>query len=217
MSSNVPYIPALRFHWLTPLFDPVLRYLMQETRFKKALVQAAEILPDQKVLDLGCGTATLSILIKQSYPDVDVTGLDIDPAVLQIGRSKAEKVGVRLTLDKGSAYDLPYQNHSFDRVVSSLLFHHLTTQNKQKTMKEVYRVLRPGGSFWIVDFGRPQGPWARLISPIMARLEEASDNHKGQLLAMLSLAGFSEPTSPVRCATIFGTLYLYSGHKAEME
>src|SRR5512133_3899053 len=108
MSSNMTYIPAVRLHWLTPLFYPVLRYLMQETKFKKALVRAAQIQSGQQVLDLGCGTATLSILIKQAYPDVDVTALDIDPAVLRIGRAKAENAGIRLTLNEGSAYDLPY-------------------------------------------------------------------------------------------------------------
>lgn len=213
MKTDAAYIPALRFNVLTPVYDLVLRWGMREERFKRELIRQAQIQPGHVVLDLGCGTATLTVMLKQAHPDAAVTGLDGDPAVLQIGRAKAEKAGVQLTLDHGMAYDLPYPDGSFDRVISSLMFHHLTSQDKQQTMKEVYRVLHPGGSFWIVDFGRPHGFWSRIVSPMMARLEEVGDLHKGLLLTMLSLAGFKAVSSPVRFATIFGTLYVYSGKK----
>lgn len=215
MKTSSTYIPALRWNGLTPFYDLVLSWGMRERRFKRELIRQAQIQAGQHILDLGCGTGTLTVMLKQTHPDALVTGLDGDPAVLQIGQAKADTAGVQLTLDQGMAYDLPYQDGTFDRVVSSLMFHHLTTQDKQQTMKEVYRVLRPGGSFWVVDFGRPQGIWSRLISPVMARLEEAGDNHKGLLLIMMGLAGFQEVTSPVRFSTIFGTLYLYSGRKVD--
>lgn len=217
MKTSTPYIPALRWKWLTPIYDLVLSWGMQESRFKQALIHKAQILANQDVLDLGCGTATLTIMLKHAHPEAKVTGLDGDLEVLEIGRSKAGKAGVDLKLDHGLAYDLPYPDQSFDRVVSSLVFHHLTTQDKQQAMKEVFRVLRPGGSFWIVDFGPPKGIWSRFVSPIMARLEEAGDNHKGLLLTMLCLAGFQEVTNSTRFATIFGTLYLYSGDKPETD
>jgi len=134
--------------------------------------------------------------------------------VLRIGRTKAEKAGVSLTLEQGMAYALPYPDNAYDRVLSSLMFHHLTTQDKQRAMKEVYRVLRPGGSFWIVDFGPPQGTWSRLVSPIMARLEEVSDNHQGLLFTMLRQAGFEAVADQAHFAILFGTLVLYVGRKA---
>jgi ubiquinone/menaquinone biosynthesis C-methylase UbiE len=216
MKTNSPYIPALRWKGLTPLYDAVLRWVMQEENFKRALIRQAHIQPGQQVLDLGCGTATLTVMVKQAHPDAVVTGLDGDPEVLRIGRSKAQKAGVTLTLDQGMAYELPYTDASFDQVLSSLMFHHLTTQDKQRAIKEVYRVLRPGGSFLIVDFGRPQGIWSRLVSPVMARLEEVADNHKGLLLTMLRLAGFEAVTDFDHFATLFGTLYLYQGHKVSI-
>lgn len=217
MNTSSTYIPALRWRGLTPLYDLVLSWGMREKRFKQELIRQANIQPGQAVLDLGCGTATLTVMLKQAHPDAAITGLDGDPAVLEIGRVKAEKAGVQLTLDHGMAYALPYPDEAFDQVVSSLMFHHLSTQDKQRTMKEVYRVLRPGGSFWIVDFGRPQGLWSRIVSLVMERLEEVGDNHKGLLLTMLSLAGFKDVTSPIHFATIFGTLSLYSGHKPGMQ
>ena len=216
MKTSSVYIPALRWKGLTPIYDPVLRWGMREKRFKGELIRQAQIEPGQAVLDLGCGTATLTVMLKQAHPDALVTGLDGDPAVLKIGQTKATKAAVQLTLDQGMAYDLPYPNGSFDRVVSSLMFHHLTTQDKQQTMNEVYRILRPGGRFLIVDFGRPQGIWSQVVSAIMARLEEVGDNHKGLLLAMMSLAGFTDVTSPARFGTVFGTLYIYSGRKSTL-
>ena len=162
MKSNASYIPALRWKGLTPFYDLVLRWVMQEEHFKQELIRQAQIQPGQQVLDLGCGTATLTVMVKQAHPKAEVTGLDGDPQVLQIGRAKAEKAGVALTLDQGMAYELPYPDASFDHVLSSLLFHHLSTPDKQRAIKEMYRVLRPGGSFLIVDFGQPQGIWSRL-------------------------------------------------------
>lgn len=217
MKNNSTYIPALRWNVLTPLYDSVLRYVMQEDRFKNALIRQAQIQPGQQVLDLGCGTATLTVMLKQAYPEATVTGLDGDPAVLRIGRTKADSAGVLLTLDQGMAYDLPYADDSFDRVVSSLMFHHLTTQDKQRAMKEAYRVLRAGGSFWIVDFGPPLGIWSRLISPFMAHLEEVLELHKGLLLSMMRLAGFKEAMTRTRFKILFGTLYLYTGRKVAVD
>ncbi|HET8706906.1 MAG TPA: methyltransferase domain-containing protein [Pseudomonadales bacterium] len=217
MKTNIAYIPALRWNGLTPFYDLVLSKGMREERFKRELIRQARIEPGQSVLDLGCGTATLTVMLKQAHPDANITGLDGDPAVLQIGRAKADTARVRLILDQGMAYDLPYPDGSFDRVVSSLMFHHLTTQQKLQAIKEVYRVLRPGGLFLIVDFGQPRGIWSRLVSPIMERLEEVSDNHKGLLLAMLRLAHFEGVTNSIYFATIFGTLSLYSGQKNRLK
>ena len=217
MKNNSTYIPALRWNVLTPFYDSVLRYVMQEDRFKNELIRQVQILPGQQVLDLGCGTATLTVMLKQAYPEATVTGLDGDPAVLRIGRTKADSAGVVLTLDQGMAFELPYPDKSFDLLVSSLMFHHLSTQNKQRTMKEAFRVIRPGGSFWIVDFGPPQGVWSRLISPFMAHLEEVSELHKGLLLSMMHLAGLKEAMTRALFATLFGTLYLYTGRKAVVD
>ena len=83
------YIPALRFKWLTPFYDPLLKWGMREENFKRRLVAQANIRPGSRVLDLGCGTGTLTILVKRIIPEAEVTGLDGDPAVLQIAGQKA--------------------------------------------------------------------------------------------------------------------------------
>lgn len=213
MAKNEKYIPALRFGWLTPLYDPILRWVMREGQFKQQLVRQAQIQAGQNVLDLGCGTATLTVLIKKTHPEAEVTGLDGDPQVLAIGRAKAARAGAVITLDQGLSYQLPYSDNSFDRVLSSLLFHHLTRENKQRTFAEVYRILRPGGEFHLADLSQPRDNWARIVSPLMARMEEASDNHKGLLPVMMRQAGFVLATGEVHFSTLFGTLTIYGGQK----
>jgi ubiquinone/menaquinone biosynthesis C-methylase UbiE len=187
MKKNEKYIPALNFNWLTPLYDPLVRWFMPESKFKSQLVKQAHIQSGQRVLDLGCGTATLTVLIKQTHPYVEVFGLDGDAKVLEIARKKAVKAGVEITLHEGLAFQLPYANKSFDRVLSSLMFHHLTTENKRRALAEIFRVLQPNGELDIADFRRPNK----------------------SLPTMFRETGFEETEEYKKYKTIFGTLSLW--------
>jgi ubiquinone/menaquinone biosynthesis C-methylase UbiE len=213
MSQANQYIPALGHDSLTPLYDPLLSWVMRESTFKQALIGQSAIAPNQRVLDLGCGTATLTILIKQAQPQADVVGLDGDPRVLAIGRAKAQKAGVSLTLEEGLAYQLPYPTDSFDRVLSSLVLHHLTRIDRERALAEAFRVLRPGGELHIVDFGRPRHFVGRLVGSVMSRFEQTADLIEGLLPAMIGQAGFMEVKESRNFATVFGTLTLYQARK----
>ncbi len=216
MTQDAKYIPALRFKFLTPLYDPLLRWGMREETFKNRLIKEARIAPDARVLDLGCGTGTLTILIKQRQRTADVVGFDGDPAVLEIARAKAQQQGVNIKLEQGMAYQLPYPNTSFDRVLSSLILHHLTTQDRARTLSEVKRVLKPGGEFWVIDFGKPHNLLAWVISLGMRNLERTSDLIAGLLPEQLHRAGFEQVEQSERFMTLFGTIVLYRARKAEL-
>lgn len=214
-SKTTKYIPALRFDWLTPIYDPLLRWMMREEPIKRRLIEEAGIQPGQRILDLGCGTGTLALMIKQTMPEAEVTGLDGDPRVLEIARSKATDAGVNLKLDHGMAYQLPYGDNSFDRVLSSLVFHHLATDDKRRTMQEVYRTLRPGGEFYLLDLGKPRKTYEHLLSIWDRWIERAGDNVKGLLPVMMGEAGFELVDESDYFTTIFGSLSLYRGRKGE--
>jgi ubiquinone/menaquinone biosynthesis C-methylase UbiE len=162
-----------------------------------------------RVLDLGCGTGTLTILIKQMHPDAEVIGLDGDRIILEIARSKINKAGLNITLDYGLAFQLPYPVNSFDRVLSSLVIHHLMTEDKQRAMLEIQRVLRSGGELHIVDFGKPRNIYSRLVSLVMRRLEEANDNIQGLLPEMIQRAGFMQVEETAQHLTLVGGLSYY--------
>jgi ubiquinone/menaquinone biosynthesis C-methylase UbiE len=212
-SKPVTYIPALGFNRLTPFFDSFLKWAAKEETFKPELVKQARIQKNSRVLDLGCGTATLTILIKKSQPEAEVTGIDIDPTVLEIAKEKAARAGVNIALDLGTAFKLPYQDNYFDQVVSSLMFHHLTRENKIRTLKEVLRVLKPNSQLHIADLGKPQNALMRLPSAFMGHLEESLDNVNGLFPKIFKIAGFEDIEETARIMMMFGTISLYEGRK----
>ena len=106
--KNDKYIPALSYDWLTPFYDPVVRLTTREKTFKKALAEQARIRAAHRVLDLACGTGTLTILLKKTVPQAEVVGLDGDSQILEIAETKARKAGVEIRFEKGMSFDLPF-------------------------------------------------------------------------------------------------------------
>jgi ubiquinone/menaquinone biosynthesis C-methylase UbiE len=208
------YIPALTYDRLTALYDPVLRITTRERRFKDQLLEQAALEPGMRVLDLGCGTGTLAVWAKQRHPDAELIGLDGDPEVLERGRRKAAAAGVDVTLDEGLSFDLPYEDGLFDRVLSSLFFHHLKPDAKAATAREVTRVLRPGGELHVADFGPPPGdPVGWLGAQLLQRfdgLENTRDNVRGALPRIFSEAGLADARERGRMRVLFGSLSFYS-------
>ena len=207
------YIPALSFRVLTPLYDSFFKVTMREELFKRQLITEAEIQSGQRVLDLGCGTGTLTIMIKKAYPSSEVVGIDGDPQILEIARRKAGEAGTSIKFDEGMAYKLPYSDNSFDRVFSSLVFHHLTAQDKERTLVEIYRVLKPKGEFHLADFGQPKGAYAKIVSSLMSRFERVDDNIYGRIPEMFRKAKFSVAKT-FELSTLFGTLAFLRGSKS---
>ncbi len=212
MSVENKYIPALSFRWLTPFYDPLLKWGMREETFKRRLIERANIQPKMNVLDLGCGTGTLTLMLKQSVPLANITGLDGDPGVLSIAQGKAAEANLNIKWDQGMAYKLPYPDNSFDLVVSSLVIHHLNRADKLRAFREVRRILRPAGTFHIVDFGRPFNLLTKVQARVMNRLEEAADNFAGRILPMLQEAGFSSAREVEKVITIFGPVWFYEAN-----
>jgi ubiquinone/menaquinone biosynthesis C-methylase UbiE len=208
------YIPALRYESLTRFYDPVLRATLKEDRFKRLLVEQAALQPNHRVLDVGCGTATLTILAKQACPEADVTGLDGDAKVLGLARAKIESAGLDIALAQGLASQAPFPPGSFDRIVSSLVFHHLTTEEKRRTLTRMRELLRPGGEVHIADWGKAQGPAMRvafLAIQLLDGFATTTDNVRGLLPAYMTEAGFRGVEETHQEMTVFGTLSLYRG------
>jgi ubiquinone/menaquinone biosynthesis C-methylase UbiE len=207
------YLPALAYHWLTPFYDVVVRATTRERRFKKALIRQACFAPGQRVLDLASGTGTLAIWIKQHEPLLDVIGVDIDPAILARADRKAKSANAAVNFTRALSYDLPYPAAHFDRVVSSLFFHHLSWQDKAKTAQELFRVLKPDGELHIADWGRQSNFVMRglfLVIQCLDGFETTRDNAAGRLVTLFEQAGFTGVVERRRFSTIFGTMALYS-------
>ncbi|MEK6807196.1 MAG: class I SAM-dependent methyltransferase [Pseudomonadota bacterium] len=206
------YVPALAYDWLTPAYDTVVRLTTRESTFKSALLDQANLRVGQQVLDLACGTATLTIAAKQCQPGIEITGMDGDPAILARARTKAARAGVSIHFDPALSCATPYANGQFDRVLCSLFFHHLSTENKRRTFSEIARVLKPSGELHVADWGKAQNPLMRLAFcgiQLLDGFDNTADNVNGQLPALMRDAGFSGVSETRRFPTMWGTLSLY--------
>lgn len=211
-SGDRTYVPALGFRWLTRFYDLAIAATLKEERFKALLVEQANLRPGQRVLDLGCGTATLTIMLKRACPESRVVGLDGDPEVLSLARRKISASDLAIELREGMAYDPPFEPSSFDRVVSSLVFHHLAADDKRRTLAAVRNVLRPGGELHLADWGEAQNLLMRLAFlgvQLFDGFASTADNVRGLLIPMMREAGFTSVSETHREMTLFGTLSLY--------
>ena len=210
-------MPALGYSWLTSYYDIVVGKTTRERTFKNALIEQAGFKPGHQILDLASGTGTLAIWIKQSQPAATVMGLDADPDILALAKRKAKRAKVDITLEKGLSTHLPYPNEHFDRVVSSLFFHHLDWVSKTQTAIEIHRVLKPGGEIHIADWGRAENLLMRCLFFAIQTLDGFSntqDNVEGKLFGLLEQTGFTDVALRQTFSTVFGTMALYSAAKS---
>lgn len=214
--SSKGYLPALRFRALTRVYDPMIRATTREPRFKRRLLEQAAIESGNRVLDLGCGTGTLAIDAKRTEPGATLVGLDADPEMLARARRKAERAGVEVELTEGFSNALPYPDGSFDRVLSTLFFHHLDPEPKRETAREIARVLRPGGELHVADWGPPADPVmaaAFLGVRLLDGFENTRDNYRGALPRIFEDAGLADADQTGRLRTMFGTLAFYRARR----
>jgi ubiquinone/menaquinone biosynthesis C-methylase UbiE len=207
------FVPALRFDALTRAYDPLVAVTSREGVFKRRLIEHARFEPGESVLDLACGTGTLAIEIKTSTPAAKVTGIDGDPSILARARAKAADAGVEVAFDHGFSNELPYDPGSFDVVVSTLFFHHLTDEGKADAADEIRRVLRPGGRLLIADWGRPQDPLMRMLFVNVQVLDgfgNTASNVAGRLPGFLRDAGLGRVSVVDRMRTPLGTIEIVS-------
>src|SRR3954454_27775 len=208
------FVPALRYDALTRLYDPVVALTSRERGFKRRLLEHARIRNGESVLDIACGTGTLAVEIKKGTPKAKVSAIDGDRSVLTRARAKAKEAGVKVDFQRGLSNELPYDPRSFDVVVSTLFFHHLTDEAKADTAEEIKRVLRPGGRALIADWGRPQDPLMRMAFLSVQLLDgfgNTSSNVAGKLPEFLRQAGLKRVLVVDLMSTPLGTIEIVSG------
>jgi ubiquinone/menaquinone biosynthesis C-methylase UbiE len=197
------FIPAAGHDWLLPLYDPLTKLMGAEAAHRQ-LIDQAGLEPGQRVLEIGCGTGSLTVLVKVLHPGVDMVGLDPDPKALDRARRKAARRRVSVQLDRGFSDALHYPDESYDRVLSAFMFHHLARYEKERSLQEVRRVLRPGGSFHLLDFGGTHSRSGGLLARLLHRSEHVRDNSGDAILGLLRESGLVDATEVAHRRTIFG-------------
>lgn len=206
--SQSTYIPALGFHRLTPLYDPLLRLVFPEQKVKRQIVD--RVGDANTLLDLGCGTGTLVLMLQHANPVAQVIGIDVDRSILNTAQSKIQQGPAPWpALVQGSAISLPFEDSSLECVVTSFVIHHLTTENKLAAFRECFRILRPGCSLLVADIAPPRDTYARVVSLILHLLEDLDDNLHGRLPNLIAQAGFVQVATVAHVSSIVGSLSVY--------
>ena len=207
-TSSRTFLPAAGHDWFLPMYDPLTK-LLGVDRVRTTLLDQAALQSRHRVLDVGCGTGTLAVLMKRLYPTVDVTGVDPDPKALSRARRKAERAAVSIQFDEGFADTLEYPDATFDRVFSSLMLHHLEGNTKQTSLREIHRVLRPGGRLELADFANAHSGAHGVISRLIHSHRRLRDNSDQAILLLMTAAGFVNAKKVCEQDSMFGHIAFY--------
>jgi ubiquinone/menaquinone biosynthesis C-methylase UbiE len=208
------FVPAAGRRAFTRLYDPVVALTMREATFRDRL--RAHVLDGLAnggtIVDVGCGTGTLAIALAAG--GAQVIGVDPDAEVLALARAKPGAHAVQWR--EGSATALPLADASADRVVMSLMLHHLAPEARRDALAQARRVLRPGGRLHVADWGRPRGALPKAGAQLLARIDDAEslrEHLDGRLAELVAAAGLEDVALRGRIGTVWGTLELISARR----
>jgi len=175
-TDTIPPTTGTLIHW-AKRYDFVVQFMAfgQARRLRRKSIDAAQIKPGERILDVGCGTGDLTLLAKaQAGSTGQIYGIDAAPEMIDVARSKAARAKAEVDFRVAVIERLPFPAESFDVVLSSLMMHHLPADLKPQALSELRRVIKPGGRLLIVDFKgqlEKQGVAALVKNAGFARIE----------------------------------------------
>lgn len=190
-------------------YDPITQYVLPpgETWVRESLVKAIHGEP-RRILDLGCGTGTTTLMLKRHFPNAEVIGLDLSPQMLVMADYKAQAAAVEVAFRHGNAMATGLPAASFDVVCATLLFHETPPAVAKTILSEAFRLLTPGGQMLVLDGNQQTLRASDWLSTIF---EEPfiRDYGQGNVDAWLGYAGFEQ----VRTEDVFWLNQLSYGRK----
>lgn len=215
MNKEAAFTPALGLRFLTPLYDLAIALLTRESIWRSALVRTISLRPDEHVLDVGCGTGSLAVLLAKQFPDAGVTtGIDPDPDVLRRARAKANRHGVNIGFHEGFLSKKFLESHGpFDVITSSLVLHQVPLEKKIEILLMIRMGLKTGGRVCIADYGFQRTPMMRfLFRKTVQTLDGITDtqpNAEGILPILIRRAGFADVAEVEVIPTLTGSISIY--------
>jgi ubiquinone/menaquinone biosynthesis C-methylase UbiE len=148
------YLPAAGKHWLLPLYDPFVALFSRERKWRGAIIDALELVPDDLVVDVGCGTGTLAIMAQTRVPRARIIGIDPDPNALERARRKAAHKGLGIDFRQGFGAETAriLGDQRATKLVSSFALHHMPRDVQLATLASMREALAPGGAIRLADF-----------------------------------------------------------------
>jgi ubiquinone/menaquinone biosynthesis C-methylase UbiE len=211
------FTPAAGNPRWTKYYDTVVALLTRESRWRSAVVRQLALTPGDVVVDIGCGTASLALLLKRYQPGARVIGVDPDPEVLGIARAKVGKAGLGIEDiefvhgmgDKAAELVGP---GAASKTVSSLVLHQCPVPMKKAIIANMFEVLQPGGELVVADFGLQRSALMRLAFRFVQWADGKADtqpNADGILPELIEQAGFLDFAEAAVIPTVFGSISIY--------
>ena len=182
---------GITMHWAAPFYDMYCGAVGLGQGFRDQTLQVAAIQAGENILDVGCGTGVLTRLARDTAgPAGSAIGIDPTRNMICVAKENAQRLLSRAEFEVAAIEQLPFDNARFDAVLSSLMLHHLPPDLKRQGLREVYRVLKPGGRLIVVDFYRPANPLWWLVAWPYLFMHTTADNLRGTLPVFFREAGF---------------------------
>ena len=189
MHSN-HFTPALGRPGLTRAYDLAIRLLTRETVWRSEFLRQVAPHNNETIIDVGCGTGTFALMLKRAAPGARITAIDPDPHVLALARKKAEAAGIEIAWRQGFARDVAGLGGSYDKAVSSLVFHQVPLAGKREGVAAMFASIRPGGEVHIADYAHQSGALMRALFRLTVQaidgLADTQPNADGALESILS-------------------------------
>jgi ubiquinone/menaquinone biosynthesis C-methylase UbiE len=159
----------------------------QEEALRETTVNLAQVKPGDCVLEVGCGTGTLTLAAKrQAGPSGKVFGIDVIPGMIELSQRKAEQAHEEVTFQLGSIDDIPFSESQFDVVLCSFMIFHMSEKTRRKGISEIHRVLKPMGRLLILDIDSIPQP------PAQESSDSIPQHNLRELLPLMEISGFSK-------------------------
>jgi len=174
-------------------YDSYMRWMTlgRERALREMTVNLAQVNPGNCVLEVGCGTGTLTLAAKrQAGSSGKVFGIDVIPGMIEVSRRKAAQAQVDVTFQLGSIDDIPFPADQFDVVMCSFMIFHMSEMVRRKGITEIYRVLKPQGRLLVLDLALPAQPLPRAIA--RALFGGMLQHDLRELLPLMETSGFSD-------------------------
>ena len=208
------FVPALGKSGSLDRYDAAIALMTREKRWRSDLLRFAEPRPGERIVDIGCGTGTFAIALKQAARESIVLAVDPDPAVLEIARAKAEVADAEIQWFEamGDELDSIDALQQCDKIVSSLVLHQCPMGVKEAIAAQMFRLLQPGGTLFIADYGEQRSLLMRMLFrqiQLLDGFEYTEPNAKGCVPEILTAAGFEAVEEIKVIPTPTGSISIY--------